>query len=1375
MSLEAVAEIAKNGSTPIGPERIAEVSANEDFISFIEQVDGGAFGSIAELQARLSPAGGILKNLVIVDGKVQTTRQGGLLREKRNLTEEQKETVLAEFLAKRSLERTAAQLTDFRDFVSSVIDDEGIAKRSELTGRLRAMDTASKVVLLEDGPLMSRGSMVKEKRSLNDRQKEIAIELFDTKKRVQQSQKELQDTRSYILDIDSEKISTEDELQTRLAAGQTETGYIMEGQSRGSGRSLLREKRAVSEPLAAVIRAEFTAKQQLTQKINAAKDYGSFLEDVVTGKISTIDELEGRLGAADNGGAVLIKNNYLTQGQELVRDTRRIDESQKGSLISIFNEIESLDDELKAALTNSLQNRGAQRLRQLLEARKSQAQTTTEINEVSRCETVINTALSQVSRTRAQVRLLVNTEQASTISELQQVLTQSIDYEEKDLDDAAMTNDVKVCLAVRKTSLETRRALSLITEPGRAIDAILGSDKPNDDRFTALLENLYQVELGNFQLAGYRILLDPRATRQNLEDFIDTIPARRRAGTFDYIEQAVRIEDALQQDGETTILSRAVVRVLSNFGRSQPAEIITQIQASFNQPGDEVIAMAVLDRYKAYIAARRGSQPNNYNFLFSEEVSAIKEELSPTYDFNEGLGNNKQAARYLAERFKKVFKPIVDAFRNDEDTKGIEDYLADGVNGEVIKRQNYLINVERLRSQRALSEIEENYLKSVELLSLFNPYLVGLANTDPGILSVYLKNHFDVLDGDTFDSISDGDYFPFVQIGLGAEGLISAGEVVRKRPDIAGQTLFIDAGEIGGPFAVPDGPAFGLNSANKFGFEYTLPALNAEIETRTVRAYGSPLRWYPGERNRADSLREGSINMSVDYLPAADDISDGRYATNEDEALALKMQAAMLVHKLLIRTMVVDEYLVDDDGLGNKIIVLERQNIDGTITQRKVRTDAAILPTGLGSPNFGFPFKGSSAEAVFNRSKEITATGGFPIFDTPLSIFSALVGREGKRAAPGKVFVVYGGGNTTDTFVANLGRIFETGNKMIRNIEKVYVVTDRDLSKRPRYAAAQDLLARNGQANLLEIVPTRVSGVAFSRSRSGKQDKLVLFAGNANIRNRKGEIIEADTVVPATGFTQDIDRLLSKVTGTSKRADRETVLRSQTLPTDPRIAVADRLINDAGQLIIGTASRTGFKGAGTAKFNQLPIDAREALLRNGAENAVAIGFRGPDTQAATRLFIEERGEQLPVEALAGLALPSVVDDVSVEIMPRTKTTVRGVYVDNAKLRNNVEGGSPILTSLVLYELGTIKARFNGKSYTGTTKITITPEEDDGGYSILSTIAPAEEWAAKLVANSNFVLYGRDAIRRRKGGTALELVVSFKYGRIDPTQTYVQAI
>jgi hypothetical protein len=1310
-------------------DTINAIDANETFNFVVSQIDNGNYESLEELR----------------EDTMANRRSLLTIGARNKLDPDQQVVTESEFIALASLEKTRQADVDFASFGTQVIQGQ-IGDEAELKARFAAMEVSSRIVMLPTGPLLKSGNFVREKRTLNEGQQAVIEDVFDTCAVRNKTVAQLSELQELLLAVDT--LSPTD---AKLLLASPDFSALQSKLS-PANNAKISTRSSLGENQMPIIVRELEARAQLSEAIARSSNYVTALQMVLGRDITTPQQLE----ATNTQFVGQLTQSQLDKLNELTQAVSKLDAQTQSDLASLsktdqFSQIiERLRGEARIALT--------QGEREQLDARAE----------------IISSIRSEQNRSVAFVNILKQIESARNADEINAVLSTVNDFEEDSPDDSTLTASLKESIIIRKTSIETREALAIANRPagvGSAIEYVFSLDKPQDDRYSQILNILYTNELANFKIGGYQIIFDQNTDAQQVMDYISTTPSRREITDLDYTAEIFTIEQELEAISDQLTKNKIVIGILDQFQRGTPATVIDEIKTKLGDVGEELLAASVFDRYRSYIAARRSTKRAEYEFLFSDFVEKARQNLLETYDFNEGLSDNKVAARYLASQYRKVFLPILQAFRNDADTQDTKQYTSSGAPTDLIRRENYRISTDELSKQRPLTDIEYGYLKSVELLSFFNPELTAVANVDPDALSVYLKNHFNKLDAQTFSSLSDGDYVPLIQIGMGAEGLISAGEIVRKNPELASKALYIDANGVGGPFAVPNGPAFGLNSANRFGFAYTLPPVDPAIERQTVRAFGSPLRWYPGERNPQQDVRQGSINMSVDYLPAVDDISDGRYANNADEALALQIQAAMVAKNLLIGTRVVDQYFTDESGQGDKIVVLERTNPDGTTQQLKLRTDYFISATGLGEPNYGIPQ--DTSQKLLQDNQRLVSDGNFPIFDAPLNIFKALVDKDvAKKAQPGKVFAIYGGGNTADTFVENLSRIFSTGNKLVRNIEKIYIITDSDLSRRPRYAAALDLLARNGRSNLLEIVPGRVDNIQLKSDQANNDQQLQLFQNRRVIRDSKGQPIIANTVVPATGFRSELPNLLAKTSGLSR--SNSNVLKERTLPTDDKIAVADSLSNDPKQLIVGVASRTGFQGKGTAKFTQLQIDAREALLRNGAENAVAIGFRGPDTQAAVRLFLEEQVGTLATGE-SGVLSPQLTV-TSIHINQRKKPVSKNIAIAEqpvAPIRQGTKGNSALLTALMLYELGIIKAQSGSKSFTGSIAFTLTPN-DDTSYTLKSDTKITEEWSQTLLNNPFFRAYAQDSIARRRGATSISATIEFNNGRINPEQTYVQA-
>jgi hypothetical protein len=528
------------------------------------------------------------------------------------------------------------------------------------------------------------------------------------------------------------------------------------------------------------------------------------------------------------------------------------------------------------------------------------------------------------------------------------------------------------------------------------------------------------------------------------------------------------------------------------------------------------------------------------------------------------------------------------------------------------------------------------------------------------------------------------------------------------------------------------------------------------------------MRWYPGERLDNLDVRQGSINSTVDYLLTPDGISDARYPDNSDMALILQLQAAMLVNKCLLRTEVVSvtpEF--DNDNEARKRIDLRYTQPDGTTIDRYVYADRLVVSSGLGQPSYGFDINKSKAGRVLEAS---ASWDGFPKLSDTLVAFKALGSKESDRPEPGETIVIYGNGNSADTLIEYMGGLFQGGNKGVRNIKKIYVVTTGELSQRPRYAAISDLRGRNGRENLVELVNARVGDIDFDTDGRNidASTKLQIFDSDGNrIKNAAGAAISADNVIAATGFKSGLDAVLNPVTGKSLK-DPDT-LEKVVLPTNKNVSVADRLKKDRNILLVGTGSRPGFEIID--KLTQLPNTAREALLRNGAENAVAIGFRAPDTQAAVRLFTDQMPPK-PVNASikkAPVTTLKLHDDIQAGetlTFPRDNTNPTPQAI-----RKDIVADSSILTPLLVQSLSDIRvdkveqmvSEYDVRFINGSIAIT----------SLGTSSSNLVDAIAQACANPYFYGYAQQALSRRRDGGSIEVKLHLKNGKISPRLSFAQ--
>ena len=543
-----------------------------------------------------------------------------------------------------------------------------------------------------------------------------------------------------------------------------------------------------------------------------------------------------------------------------------------------------------------------------------------------------------------------------------------------------------------------------------------------------------------------------------------------------------------------------------------------------------------------------------------------------------------------------------------------------------------------------------------------------------------------------------------------------------------------------------------------------------DLDGQTVRDYGSPMRHFPGERTDND-VRQGSINTSTDYLPTADGVTGRRYATNADEALVLQLQAAVLLNNFSLRTSVVDIVPQPEPGYPDRVVfTLQHTYIDGRREIKRVVTDRWIAGQGSGGPSYGFDLRGSSAEGVLAANAQIS---GFPKLSDTLTAFTKLASNEQDQPELGEVVVIYGSGNSTDTLLEYIGGLFSGSNRGVRNIRKVYVVATKPLNPRPRYADNKDLQPRAGQAlgSLLEFVDARVGDVDFADQRRDTDTKLRLFDTDGNeLRDRQGRPIRADNVISAAGFRPDSDPVFARLTGGRSLRD-PGVLEAVTLPTNPNITVGDRIAGYNGGLFIGTGSRPGFDVLD--KLAQLPPSSREALIRNGAENAVAIGFRGPDTQAAVRLFLDDVPEIVPSSDISAARQRTITQRDIVSAGQTSTFRSAPLASSPAPRRRDIVADSSVLSPLLLRPLADIRFPDAGRQ---TYRYRIALDANSRQLNITSlTNAPYAlvDALAQACTDPYFVTYAQAAQANRRGSTSIDVTLEIRNGRISPRFSFAQ--
>ena len=963
------------------------------------------------------------------------------------------------------------------------------------------------------------------------------------------------------------------------------------------------------------------------------------------------------------------------------------------------------------------------------------------------------------------------------------------DFEGKGASDLELVTELQTAVADKRK----REILSSVNKSLKAttrdIDADLAEISPllrsnrSEERKIGiqLLKAIYQAELANFKDEIQRMIsrdVDPEMVRI----YIDGFPIRPAVEEIDYVQTVVEIrEKAFQSINEILKVREieAATKIRENFKNGDVNAVLAEID---NFPDitekKEAIKSQLLELYKSYLATNK---PEAFNDEFAEAIRQRESEKFQEKFISPEKGKNKEAFNFIRSRFVETVYPLVESLRADPTTAPkVKSFLESDPKDarKTNPKRQFEQRMGLLENQRPLTDTEKKYLQSVEMLSVFNPYLIACAYADSGVTSEFLRHHFETISENTVSNLKDGDYFPLLQIGLGPNGLAALGETVRNNPDLASTMLVVDAGkQPGGPFAIPEGAAWELNSANRRGSEgRVLPKKPESDELKSVRSYGSPLRWYPGERSEDESIRQGSINTTVDYLVNPDDLSTARYPTNEELQLILSLQTAVLTKNVALKTKVIGlEKNPDPHAKGDKLVTVEITDQTG-IRQVKIGVDAIFGATGLGESGYGFKLEGSRAEKVIDQTKDMD----FPKITTTLEAFNALAGRSNEQVSPGETLVIWGKGNSADTLIEYVGNIFQGDNLKVRDITKVYIISEGDLSARPRYALINDLKPRNGRGNLIEQINGRVTDADFSSEEGEISERKLIFYGNDGeiIKDSSGNPIMADSAIAATGFRSKLDSIIENY-ATEKSNDTEEIRKPLNLPTNEGVSVAETLSSDPSVLILGTASNPEFESVD--KLAQLPAEAREALLRNGAENAVAIGFRAPDTQAAVNIWLNS--QDINVEKKSAITTReklSIVSEDNVE--PGESFGFDLVIPTNPRIPNNIEDEVRLLSPLFAYNVGN-SIELNGsneKRFTGELNFTLTYDAENEALELEfskendSPISKAVVEAVKQACLDNdFQKYALIALRKKRRNPKLDLILSFKNGFVEPKTTFVQ--
>ncbi|HEY1041152.1 MAG TPA: hypothetical protein VGE63_00295 [Candidatus Paceibacterota bacterium] len=894
------------------------------------------------------------------------------------------------------------------------------------------------------------------------------------------------------------------------------------------------------------------------------------------------------------------------------------------------------------------------------------------------------------------------------------------------------------------------------------------------------LETIAEFEVASFE----KTLWDLIKQQDIFSEFEDEIrqqlalyPDRQSIGSVSFIDSFEKFKEEIE---EYLLYVKYIKRIKKAvdirqlFTINSAEEVLKSIEELPRESEEDlIVAKQLIEFYKNYAAK---NSVEDFDKYFGADIELRLDKKFESKFINPERGRNRDAMQYLRENLKATLFPLIEFYKQENDPEIQK--VVESVLGDTTEKRRYEQRLIHIASQRQLSDRELSYLQSVELLSLFNPFVVTTLLADFGVTQEFLKHHFTQQSEKTLQELDENPYVPMVVIGTGPSGVTAMGEITRNNPLLAQQTLVVDDGLVpGGPFAIPEGPAWELNSANRRGLGgYILPdSVPVKKEKASVRGYGSPFRYYPGERNEGETVRAGSINTAVDYLPVPDDLSNARYPTNEELQAVLATQTALLTKKLALSTKVLRvEPNEDHSQQGTKKVTLEIRNGDQSYT-KTIFTDAMIVSTGLGEANLGINLPGSKLEKVLEIQKGVE---GFPRVTTTLEAFNKLASRTQEPLSPGETIVIYGDGNSADTMIEFIGNIFNSTNPRVRETTKIYVISKGQFSTRPRYSLIGDIKARNGRGNLVEIIQGRVGDVGFS-DQNDPESPLALYDAQGNeITDNNGKVIRANSVIAATGFKPELTQVFEELIddGDNLNAKNKTGTTPLVLPTNNDVAVAETLTNDPTILFVGTASNPAFN---LEKYAQLPQEAREALLRNGAENAVAIGFRAPDTQAALNIWLNKQEITLnPVEPEVKKKIVLSEDDLV------NGPHKLGIIQEEVSIPNNVRRFELIIAPVIAYNLGNAIEIFDteGKGITQDFEFTIVQGED----GMLSLEYPEGQKPINqelyrsvidAVSDDTVLTYVGMVLKRKRvrSGRLKNLMfnISFKNGKCNPGGFFVE--
>ncbi len=817
-------------------------------------------------------------------------------------------------------------------------------------------------------------------------------------------------------------------------------------------------------------------------------------------------------------------------------------------------------------------------------------------------------------------------------------------------------------------------------------------------------------------LAGVNYLGELRALREDIIRQYAVITPLQRSRDIATVRAVIGRFDTETEEGLVFLNGEARVAILGLPSRTLE---------------DKSLQIELLDELATKYVSLSGRVPQ----IVTDTRTNLLESLDPAYVAPEGkVGANKAGREYIDGQYDLVFKPLIKSLLVGDDPeiaarrKAFTDLVkpVKGRDGEVVNINDRLWRrLEAALKQGTVTPQQEAYIRSVEGMARRNPFVAALLIVAPRQTEEYLRNHFAEMTEKTWENLGDDEIVDSVIVGMGPHGLNAMSERARLYPALAQRTLCIDAGKLGVPggvFAV-GGPAFDINSASprlkREGF-FVPDQESLSPDVPRISDYGSPVAVSnPGKRDSEGD--RGSINHIGGAFLLGELNTGDQFVTNEGLSLPGAANGALLVQRGLFNTRVIGTERTRRNGQTYVRLNLERRapgqaadSFEFEVQEKSVlvRPEALALALGLGTPKLGFdiataPF-GGEAQAIIEEDKRRPDI--FPRILNTIEAFETLadVRRERPRVLPRRI-VMAGSGNSTAVLAEGLLGLKRLGFGLVdlRSVEEVTIVASDDIEQRTRYISTREVrerpesfAAKSGlEKARLKFVAGRVGGVGYDNS--GQSVALYQKDGEP-LLDDAGQPITADSYIGNAGFqstTQDI--LDGFLDGDSYRDSLEPITLQGS-----RIELAKQV---QGIRLLGVGDLTSI---GLEELLQYDALAAEALLRNGAGNAVALGRVGPGVTAAEHQFLTQQR----ITKLSKQPAPE-------EIKPITLSSFSGedseVYVDESPspdaitppsdFKGSVSTYESILTSFLGYGLSQYAPRVTQTGEAQTVRIQVRSE------------------------------------------------------------------